>query len=137
MLIQANEGDHRFRILIHTYVRPNAHYRCPALALKPLQEDAYARSSTILYWISKFISSDESSGRLTFYLRPRTTDNATRLLDLMRKSFSIALTRGKNQSDLEHKYLAFVADVCWQRLRLWSKSHPFGERPNPLNLFED
>ena len=89
------ELDHCFIQTSSTTVRPNAHYRCPALALKPPQEDAYARSSIILYWISKFISSDESSGRLTFYLHGVPTDNATRLLDFMRKSFSIASTRGK------------------------------------------
>ena len=85
--------------------------------------------SIILHWISNVISSgtaaslsfDESSGRLTFYLcsnafHEPSTENATRLLDIMRKSFSIALT-GENQSDLEQEYLVFVADVCWQRLQ--------------------
>jgi len=80
--------------------------------------------STMLHWISNVISSntaaalshDSSSGRLTLYLcsdsaHEASKNNATRLSDLMRKSLS-----GGNQSDQEDEYLAFVTDVCWERI---------------------
>ncbi len=85
--------------------------------------------STMLHWISNIISSntaaslayDPSSGRLTLYLSSNfvheaSKKNATRLLDIMQKSFSVISTRG-NQSGLEDEYLAFVTDVCWERLQ--------------------
>ena len=85
--------------------------------------------STMLHWISTIISSntaaslssDPSSSRLTLYLSSNfvheaSKNNATCLLDIMRKSFSVISTGG-NQSDLEDEYLAFVTDVCWERLQ--------------------
>ena len=87
--------------------------------------------STMLHWISNIISSntatslsyDPSSDHLTLYLSSNfvheaSKNNATRLLDIMRKSFAVISTGG-NQSDLEDEYLAFVTDVCWERL--WDK----------------
>jgi len=83
----------------------------------------------MLHWISNILgsntaaslASDPSSGRLTLYLSSNfvheaSKNNATRLLDIMRKSFSVISTGG-NQSDLEDEYLAFVTDVCWERLQ--------------------
>ena len=43
-------------------------------------------------------------------------NNATRLLDLIRKSLSVA-SAGGNQCDLEEEYLSFVSDVCWGQIQ--------------------
>jgi hypothetical protein len=88
-----------------------------------------SKLSTILHWISIVISPDAavslscdvSSNRFTFYLssnslRDASMTNATRLLDILRKSLLIASTGG-NQSDLEDEYLTFVTDTCWYRLQ--------------------
>ena len=93
-----------------------------------MSEDS-SKLSTILHWISIVISPDAavslsrdvSSSRFTFYLsstslHDTSITNATRLLDILRKSLLIASTGG-NQSDLEDEYLAFVTDTCWHRLQ--------------------
>src|SRR6266571_770245 len=79
-----------------------------------MSEDS-TKLSTILHWISNVISSntatslsrDAESDRFTFYFcsnsfHETSMNNATRLLDLIRKSLSIASTGG-NLSDLEEE----------------------------------
>src|SRR5438309_2145819 len=93
-----------------------------------MSEDS-SKLSTILHWISIVIgpdtaialSHDVSSSRLTFYLcsgslHDTAVDNATHLLDILRRSLLVSSTGG-NHSDLEDEYQAFVANVCWHRLQ--------------------
>jgi hypothetical protein len=68
------------------------------------------------------LSHDAESDRLTFYLcsnsfHEASLNNASRLLDFIKKSLSIASTGG-TLSDLEDKYLSLVSDVCF--------NHAFG-----------
>ena len=68
------------------------------------------------------LSHDAESDCFTFYLcsnsfhKAGSMNNATRLLDLIRKSLSIT-SAGGNQSDLEEDYLSFVSDICWGRIQ--------------------
>jgi len=84
---------------------------------------------TILHWLSIVISPDTavalsldpSSGRLTFHVcsnsfHDAAMSNATRLLDILRKSLAIA-SAGGNYYQQKDEYLAFVTDVCWRRLQ--------------------
>src|SRR6266545_7785951 len=94
-----------------------------------MSEDS-SKLSTLLHWIPIVISPvdtavslshDASSGHLTFYIcsnafHDDTMNNATRLLNIMKMSLSMASTGG-NPSDLEGEYMAFVTDLCWDRLR--------------------
>ena len=90
-----------------------------------MPEDS-TKLSTILHWLSIVISPDTAvalsqdvpSGGLTFSnsFRDAAMSNATRLLDIMRKSIMIA-SEGGNYSDQKGEYLAFVTDVCWPRLQ--------------------
>ena len=125
-------------LIARHHVKPNAHHCLLSLdpsgfnpdskRQRPMSEDS-SKLSTILHWISIVIgpdaavslSCDVSSSRFTFYLSSNSLhdtsiNNATRLLDILRKSLLIASTGG-NQSNLEDEYLAFVTDACWHRLQ--------------------
>jgi hypothetical protein len=84
---------------------------------------------TIFHWLSIVISPDTavalshdpSSGRLTFYVcsnsfHDAAMSNATRLLDIIRRTLAIA-SEGGNYYDQKDEYLDFVTDVCWHRLQ--------------------
>jgi len=63
------------------------------------------------------------------------TDNATRLLDLMRKSFSRASTRGKINLTWNTNIWPLSLMSAGSDYVFWSKSHQFAERPNPLRIY--
>ena len=111
--------------LLFSLTRPRVHHD----RTMRMSEDS-TKLSTMLHWISNVISAntaaslsrDAESDRFTFYLCSNSfheasmNNNATRLLDLIRKSLSMA-SRGGNLSDLEVEYLSFVSDVCWGGLQ--------------------